>query len=113
MTKYRLKKEARQFFDDKFHRYAEPMKFWTNHKIHRNLLEEVELVHIEYGHLEKADKNSQIIDLCSWENNEAVFRFILRVNEINNYKFDAVKIAELMDEMQKVVNGYFNFYLNK
>lgn len=112
-TKFKLKKEARQFFDVKYHKEIQTLKWWDSIKVHKNLLDEVELCHIDYGHTEKLSKDSSSTSLCGWtqDGKKAEFRFTLKVIDIEHSDYDKVKIAELMDEMQKVCNKYFKRYL--
>ena len=37
-TKFKLKKEARQFFDVKYHKEIQTLKWWDSLKVHKNLL---------------------------------------------------------------------------
>lgn len=110
--KYKLKKEARQFFDKKYHTVIHTGKYWEELNIHENLLDEVEKVYVDYG-----IRASPIASVISgWSSNEgeptAEFHFTLKVNDISSKKYEQVSIPELMDEMQKVVNKFFNRYLD-
>lgn len=103
-TKYKLKKDARQFFDEKYHEKIQPLEYWNEITVHKNLLDEVERCYIDYGH-----EFGTRTDLSGWTSigNKAEFRFTLNVTDINNTDYDKVNVAELMDEMQKVCNKYF------
>jgi len=109
----KLKKKARQFFEIQYHKEIKPLKFWQSLNIHLNLLDEVELCYIDYGHTEKLSESATCTSLCGWtyEGNKATFRFTLNVSDIEHSQYDKVKIAEVMDEMQKVANKYFKDYL--
>ncbi len=112
MTKYKLKKKARQFFDEKFHEKIFSLEFWQKETISINLLEEVENVYVDYG-----IKSSELgTSLKGWDSNngnpKAQFHFTVNVNEISNKNYDRVKIPELMDEMQKVLNKFFKRFTN-
>ncbi len=107
MNKYRLKKDARQFFDEKFHDKISSLEFWEKEIISINLLDEVENVYVEYGI--KSSENGT--SLKGWGdgygNPKAQFHFTVNVKDISCKKYDTVKIPELMDEMQKVLNRFF------
>lgn len=107
MSKYKLKKEARQFFEEKLHKEIKPLKFWNEETISERLLDEVDKVYVDYGI--KASESRT--DLCGWSSNNgepnAHFEFTVRVNDMPNDDYKNVKIADVMDEIQKVLNKHF------
>jgi hypothetical protein len=115
--KYKLKKEARQFFDNqKYHTTIQSLESWESSKIPIQLLDEVERCYVAYGHKEQLTKDLTTTSLSSWsqESNAAEFKFSLKVSDITIVQHNKVKIAELMDEMQKVANKFFKeHYLEK
>lgn len=111
-TKYRLKKEARQFFKEKLHKEIHVLKTWKEYDVTEPLLEEVELVHIEYGTFPRrvGESSSKSASLCGHSGNEkeAHFEFHFIINDIDWKDYDRLNkdsfIAEWMDELQKVTN---------
>ena len=112
MGKYKLKKEARQFFDEKYHTKIYPLSIWEKELISINLLDEVENVYVDYG--VKTSPNSS--NLSGWSSNDgnpkAHFEFTVNVLDIENRSYESVKVAEVIDEIQKVLNKYFKRYVN-
>lgn len=111
MTKFRLKKEARQFFEQKdFIRSILPLSVWVDHhRIPEELLEIVEPVYVSYGHERISPTGVRTANLAGWsgEEKQAHFEFTVWVNDIEAEDYGNIKVAELMDEMQKVLNRYF------
>lgn len=104
--KYKLKKEARQFFDDKYSEKIYPLKTWNSEGIHINLLDKVSRVFVDYGQ----KRNESSTDLKSWHgsNKTAEIQFTLCVSEIDYSEYDDLDIPELMDNLQKTVDKFFN-----
>ena len=104
---YQLKKEARQFFEH-LSKFKKPIEFWERNNVHENLLQEVETVYITHG--------SQLSDagthLSSWYSNDGdpigKMYFTVNINGLPFAEFEKINEAEMMDEMQKVLNLYFN-----
>ncbi len=69
---YRLKKEARQFFDN-FKTEVNPLGIWEKRNVHKNLLEEVARVYVTYG----KQTTPSTISLKSYNDNpkEAIIHF--------------------------------------
>ena len=106
--KYKLKKEARQFFDENLHNEIKTKEFWEKQLISIALLDEVDRVYIDYGR--RTSQNSA--NLCGWSSNngivpEAHFDFTVKVSDIDYKDYVKVKPSDLMDEMQKVLNRFF------
>ena len=107
MTKFRLKKEARQFFKEKFHYEVKPLDYWESHIISPNLLDEVDRVYVEFGtkYTESETK------LKGWSSNNgdpnAYFNFTVYVNNMGAKDYRNVNIPDVMDEIQKVLNRFF------
>lgn len=107
MTRYKLKKAARQFFDKKLHEEIKPLEFWNKKTISANLLDEVDKVYIDFG----IKRSESTTDLKGWNNNNedpnAHFHFTVYVNDMQYVDYKNIEIAEVMDEIQKVLNVYF------
>lgn len=106
MSHYKLKKEARQFFEEKFHKEVKPLKYWESLIISERLLDEVDKVYIEYG-----KKIGDRTELCGWSSNDgypvARFEFTVYVNDMSDTNYENVKVSDVMDEIQAVLNKYF------
>ena len=103
-TKYRLKKEAREFFEKHYHTDIKSIESWKSCCIPRQLLEKVENVYIDYGIWE----NPNTLSIKSWDRrNGGKFEFTVYVNDMTNEEYKNVNMSEVMDEIQKVLNNYF------
>lgn len=107
MARYKLKKEARQFFEENLHKEIKPLQFWLDERISERLLDEVDKVYINYG-IKTSESAAQ---LCGWSSNNgepnAHFHFTVIVDDMSLNDYKNIEIAEVMDEIQKVLNKYF------
>jgi hypothetical protein len=107
MAKYKLKIAARQFFDKKFHDKVEPLDYWHDRFINATLLDEVEKVFVELGH----QVDDVRTDISGWRSNhnepKALFYFTVNVMDITSREYDQINRAEVLDEIQAVLNRYF------
>lgn len=112
--KYKLKVNARQFYPTELHRYTETLEVWKKKNIPIELLDEVDVVYITFGHEKELSGGTKTASLCGWksEGQEAHFHFTLKVSDISNQDYNKVSISELMDNMQKITNNYFKRFLN-
>lgn len=107
---FRLKKDARQFFDKKFLTSIMPLKSWQANNVHENALEEVDKIYISYGH---TDVENFCTQLKGWSGfapkNSAKFFFTINVLDVESKEYEFIKdshISELMDRLQNVINDY-------
>lgn len=111
MKKYRLKKQARQFFKEDYARKVEEMEIWQSNNIHENLLEEVEPVYVKYG--KRFSDNTA--DLSGWSSNdgspEAHFHFTVFANNMSHKDYEMFPVSDLMSEMQNLINAFFSPYV--
>jgi hypothetical protein len=109
---YKLKKEARNFFDENLAKEVKPLKFWKNENIHINLLEEVDNVYVEYG----IKRSETVTDLRGWEsgdgNPKAHLNFTVYIRNLAEGSYNSIDITEMMDEIQKTLNRFCRPYLN-
>lgn len=108
--KYKLKVDARKFFPEKLHEEVQDMKLWQKHHcIPIELLDEVDKVYLEFGHSYKLKSGSKTSDLCGFDNTKkkGKFHFTVNVDDFKYENYKSVKISELMDAIQKVLNTYF------
>lgn len=106
-TKFKLKKQARQFFDKELHSAIMSLDSWKKNEISIHLLDEVESIYVEYGI--KSGENSK--NMKGWSSNNgnptAHINFTLHINDINLDEYDDIDISEVMDKIQSVLNTYF------
>lgn len=109
MERFRLKKEARQFFDKEQHVRIETLEVWNSLTISEVLLEPVGRVLIEYGIVKDDSDKTKLTNLCSWKGTEqeAEFKFTLRVSDITNKEYTIVDKVVLMDALEETANKFF------
>lgn len=108
--KYKLKVNARQFFNKERSKDINTAEWWKKHySIPIELLDEVDMVYVDYGHLRILSSGTEVQDLHGWssEGGKAHFEFTLKVLDLEYDKYKGVQIPKLMDEIQKVCNKYF------
>lgn len=70
------------------------------------------MVYVDYG--VKTSPNGY--NLSGWSSNngnpKAHFEFTVNVLDIEIRSYESVKVAEVIDEIQKVLNKYFKSYVN-
>lgn len=106
--KFKLKTEARQFFDEKFSKEIEPARWWESHRIHLNALEAMPEVYVSYGH-----KSSKSTDLCGWsslDHPDAGSHFLFTIHfpshSIEEYRRRENRIKDLLDQIQMLANDF-------
>lgn len=104
--KFKLKKQARQFFDEKYHKAIKELKYWQEEKIRSELLDEVDAVYVDYGHEHTLSSGTRCSDLSGWDSEKAQFKFTVNILDIKNTDYEKIKVAEMMDEIQKTLNKY-------
>jgi hypothetical protein len=111
MIKYKLKKEARQFFHKDYEVTIKPTEFWQKENIHENLLDKVDNVHIDYG-IASSDYSK---NLSGWNSNDgepnARYHFTVNIDGIASRNYNQVSVPDMMDEIQKVLNRYFERFV--
>lgn len=103
--KYKLKPDARKYFDDHLQREVQAKEWWEKKVIPIQLLEEVPNIYIEYGR--KISECSTTLKGWQSDGERAKFEFTLVVNDISYPDYNKVSIPYLMDKIQSVVNDYF------
>lgn len=106
--KFKLKKEARAFFKEYLGRRIQTLESWNKDNIPIQLIEKTDLCYVYFGHDEKTEDGVHTM-LNKWESDGkcADFRFTLRIDDIEYKEYNSVEIAEVMDEIQVVLNKYF------
>lgn len=107
MKKYRLKREAIQFFDDKYKRAVQDAYLWHEAGVSENAIEEVEEVYLSYGI--KRDNYSNLGGWSNLENKDSGSHFCFTINfpcqDYREYKeFSETVIPVLMRDIQAVIN---------
>lgn len=107
MSKYRLKKEAIPFFNDKLSTAICDWHVWNEYHVDDKALEEVEEVYIDYG-IKTSDTGST---LSGWKNGEgSELRFTIKFPSMKHYEYDKFTkgkmVRELMNRIQNVANGF-------
>jgi len=108
--KYRLKKDARQFFPDTLQRSIMPLFSWHRHNISMALLEEMqrasviqgyrhggEVDHVSMSSFKKQGKDTGVAELY----------FTIEITEMTHENFHNIEVPDLMDTLQKEVNNFF------
>lgn len=109
--KYKLKIDARRFFDEKHHTDVCELKYWKDHEIPIQVLDEVDRVYIDLGHEYSLSTGTKSRSISGWKNDgkEAHLNFSLKVLDIEHKEYKSINVPEVMDEIQKVVNKYFRY----
>ncbi|WP_025124394.1 hypothetical protein [Myroides odoratimimus] len=110
MKNYRLKKKAVPFFKEGLATSILSYDTWKDLKVDDNALEEVEEAYITYGH---GDKKNRSATLCGWGGEDGShFHFTLLFPSTKFHEHDKFckgrSIRDLMNEIQRVVNRYYN-----
>lgn len=112
---YKLKKDARHFFqgstlvDVSLAREIKPLEWWEDNNIHSLLLDEIPLVYVSYGHERVSDSGIVSRDLKGWSGPEksSKFNFTILVSDPEGAVYKDVKIEEVMDQIQWVLDKFF------
>lgn len=104
-TKYKLKKEVRTFFKKDVANDIENADFWEDKNIPIEILDEVDLVFVDYGQKEIGGHTS--LQRWSRDGGEAHFKFTVKIIDMDNKEFNSVNIPEVMDNIQLALNAYF------
>jgi len=110
--KYRLKKEARQFFAESERNNIQDMEYWKRETIHENLLEEVDCVYVEAGIKVGGRK-----DISGWKSGdgspESRFDFTVNILDSSNEEYKKINTLELLDTIQSAVNSFVKDFRSK
>lgn len=111
MSKFRLKPEAVQFFQEKHSTAIYSFDTWEKIGVDVNALEEIEDAYLTFGH---KDKNNMGSSLCGWDgDNGSHFHFTIHFPSTKFQEHDRFAngrvVRDFMNEIQRKVN---NFYLN-
>lgn len=109
--KFKLKAEARRFFneDEKLNMEIRELAWWKEHLIRQEFLQEVSRIYVDFGHEKISSTGLKSSQLSGWNSigEEAHFNFTVKVLEIPNKQYRDMKIPELMDEIQMVIDKFF------
>lgn len=111
IQKYRLKADARKFFDEKFHTHVRNLEEWNKEGFPIQLLDEVPNVYVSYGHEKVLDGGLKYSNLKGWNSNtgnpQAHFHFTVWMNDITSQEYGHVQVDKLMDKIQEVLNAHY------
>ena len=114
MAKFRLKKEAVPFFQDKHATAIYSFDTWDSIGVDMKALEEVEPAYITYGH---QDNNNVRTSLSGWGKEGSHFHFTLNFPSMEWREHDDFSqgrvLRKLMDEIQVNVDRFYESFLNK
>ncbi len=113
MKNYRLKKEAVQFFKDKYATSIYPLDTWDDIGVDIIALEEVEEMYIEYGHYSLNGNGSS---LSGWGEKGTYFHFTITFPSVKyneHDKFNNGKTTrDLMNRIQNQINYFYQEFVN-
>lgn len=114
MKKYKLKKEAIQFFKEDLATKVYPKDIWDNLSVDLNALTEVKEPFISYG--KKTGKESS--SLCGWSpESGARYEFTINFPSLTFHEHDVFSkgriTRELMNSIQDAVSEYYENFLEK
>jgi len=103
MKKYKLKPDARKFFDEKYNTVIETIEWWNRKQFPIQLLDEVPAVFVRLGRqTSECSRN-----ITQYSKDGAVFEFTVHAPDLTIQDYEKMKTHELMDEIQKVLDKYF------
>lgn len=114
MNKYRLKKEAVPFFQDKYAKEIHTFDTWDSIGVDIKALDEVEAAYISYG----IQRNESPMNLSGWGNGEGChFCFTIHFPSAQYREHDMFSkgrvTRELMDVIQRDVNNFYSDFLEQ
>jgi hypothetical protein len=106
--KFRLKKEVCHLFGDGYKRGIKEMHLWNADGIPAQILEEVERLHISYGHKSISFNGLSSSNLSGWtsEGNKAEFHFTVTLNGVSSEEYNDIDPRKLMDDIQYAINAF-------
>lgn len=113
MKKYRLKKEAVPFFNEKLATAISDIDTWKKYQVDEKALEEVEEARVEYG----VKDSDTCRSLNCWNENGTQISFTLvfhsmKYKEHNEFT-NGRMVRELMKRIQGEANRFMEQYYNK
>lgn len=114
MKKYRLKKEAVQYFKDSLATSIEYLNDWNKIGVDLKALEEVEEPYITFGHKDLSNKSAT---LSGWNEKGSHFHFSIIFPSVKFHEHDKFSkgrnTRELMNKIQyQIDNFYDNFTID-
>lgn len=106
MKKYRIKKEAEQFFCESYRGQVQPLEWFVSRNISKKALDEIEDVVISYGW-----ENEGYTDIHGWgcrDGSRVHFTIKFPQSSHDEYKNIKEKFRGMTGEMQKVVDKWYN-----
>lgn len=111
MKRYRLKKEAVQFFLEKHATKIDEYDVWERLSVDVKALEEVKETYLDFGH----KKSETVTDLSGWDEKGSRFHFTIHFPSVKFREHDefskGVIIRELMNKIQENVSDFYAQFL--
>lgn len=111
MQLFRLKNEAKPFFDKQFKDKVKTMKYWIENHVSESALEPIKHIWVSYGHATNGGAS-----LCGWardgdvSNDQARFHFTLNAIGVDN---DIYKKLSKEDSIERVRIEIENIFSNE
>lgn len=110
MSKFRLKREAVEFFQSKYTTAVHELSTWSDLGVDEKALEKVEPAHITYGH---KNLNNSSANLAGWGGEDGShFHFTIHFPSMKFMEYDHFKkgkmTRKLMNEIQDKINYFYS-----
>lgn len=114
MNKYRLKKEAVQFFKEKHATAIYSFDDWEKLGVDTKALEKIEDAYITYGHRDKDNKGAS---LSGWSQDDGQhFHLTLNFPSVKYKEHDEFSngrvLRKLLDRIQNQINNFYSDFAN-
>lgn len=108
MELFKLKNEAKPFFENNLKSLIKPLPFWIKNLVSENALQVVDKVYLTYG----IPTSKSCTDKASWnlKENTSQLHFTINCSDTNNHQYNVLKdddsINDLMCKIQEVVTSH-------
>lgn len=113
MKKFRLKKEAVPFINERHATSIYDYECWQSLGIDLKALEEVVPIYIEYGHYGKGGSGT----LCGWDEEKAKFCFTINFPRMQHCDYDVLSkgrtTRDLMERIGNTINSFYEDFLSE
>jgi len=114
MIRYKLKKEAVQFFKEDHATSVKDFETWNKLNVDQKALEEIKEAHITFGHRDKDRNGSSLAGWC--QENGSHFHFTINFPSIKMREHDQFSngrlIRELMENIQSQLDCFYDAFAN-
>jgi len=113
MNKFRLKKEAVPFFNEKHATSIYNYSVWKDLQVEMKALEEVQDVYVKLGHQSLTTNGSS---LCGWNDKGSHFHFTIYFPSSKHREHDEFSkgrnVREMIDKIQNSLDTFFDDFVN-